>query len=217
MKSECVWKYTEFQKYQPILNRSLSRFFCFAWKRVWFQPGTFQLFTARLQSSLWIVSYIGKSRVLNQQGSVFYISSTSAGDVAALVAVNTTLAACAGAVSAMFTSTLFDYWHTGLHSYDLGYTMNGCLTGLVAVTAGCATVDTWAAVIIGIVAGWVYLAASKLLIRFRIDDAVDAIPVHMVGGAWGVIATGLFTKPDLLEAAFGNTEHYGWCKFLRGI
>ena len=107
---------------------------------------------------------------------------------------------------------MFDYWYTGVHTYDLGYTMNGCLTGLVAVTAGCATVDTWAAVVIGIIAGWVYLAGSKLLIHFRIDDAVDAIPVHMVGGAWGVLATGLFTKPELLEAAFGKTKHYGWCK-----
>ena len=145
-------------------------------------------------------------------GSVFFISSADFGDVAALVAVNTTLAACAGAISAMFTSTMFDYWYTGVHTYDLGYTMNGCLTGLVAITAGCATVDTWAAVVIGIIAGWVYLAGSKLLIHFRIDDAVDAIPVHMVGGAWGVLATGLFTKPELLEAAFGKTKHYGWCK-----
>ena len=61
--------------------------------------------------------------------------------------------------------------------------MDGC-TGLVAITAGCATVETWAAVVIGITAGWVYLAISKLLIRLRIDDAVDAIPVHMGGGAW---------------------------------
>ena len=62
-------------------------------------------------------------------GSVFYISSTESGQVAALVAVNTTLAACAGAVSAMFTSTYLDWWLTGVHTYDLGYTMNGCLTG----------------------------------------------------------------------------------------
>eukprot|EP00934_Nitzschia_sp_Nitz4_P001687 Nitzschia sp. Nitz4//scaffold12_size214221//81935//83673//NITZ4_001497-RA/size214221-augustus-gene-0.7-mRNA-1//1//CDS//3329535011//1687//frame0 len=143
-------------------------------------------------------------------GSVFFISSTGFGDVAALVAVNTTLAACAGAVSAMFTSTALDFWWTGVHTYDLGYTMNGCLTGLVAITAGCATVDTWAAVVIGIFAGWFYLIGSKLLIRFRIDDAVDAIPVHMVGGAWGVIATGLFTKGELLDAAFGKSDHVGW-------
>lgn len=143
-------------------------------------------------------------------GSVFYISSTESGQVAALVAVNTTLAACAGAVSAMFTSTYLDWWLTGVHTYDLGYTMNGCLTGLVAITAGCATVETWAAVLIGVVAGWVYIALSKVLIRLRIDDAVDAIPVHMGGGAWGVIATGLFTKGELLLAAFGRDDHVGW-------
>ena len=88
--------------------------------------------------------------------------------------------------------------------------MNGVLTGLVAITAGCATVDTWAAVVIGIFAGLFYLLGSKLLIHLRIDDAVDAIPVHMVGGAWGVIATGIFTSPDRLEAAFGMSEHVGW-------
>ena len=53
--------------------------------------------------------------------------------------------------------------------------MNGSLTGLVAITGGCAAVETWAAVIIGIVAGWAYLFCSKLMIRLRIDDAVDAI------------------------------------------
>jgi ammonium transporter, Amt family len=89
-------------------------------------------------------------------------------------------------------------------------TMNGCLTGLVAITAPCASVDTWAAVVIGIVAGWVYMFASKLIIYLRIDDAVDAIPVHMFGGIWGVIAAGLFSKPDLLERAYSLTDHVGW-------
>jgi ammonium transporter, Amt family len=89
-------------------------------------------------------------------------------------------------------------------------TMNGCLTGLVAITAGCASVDTWAAVAIGVIAGWVYMFASKLIIRLRIDDAVDAIPVHMFGGMWGVIAAGLFSKPELLERAFALEAHVGW-------
>jgi Amt family ammonium transporter len=88
--------------------------------------------------------------------------------------------------------------------------MNGCLTGLVAITAGCASVDTWAAVLIGVVAGWVYMFSSKLIIRLRIDDAVDAIPVHMFGGMWGVIAAGLFSKPDLLARAFALEAHVGW-------
>jgi len=88
--------------------------------------------------------------------------------------------------------------------------MNGCLTGLVAITAGCATVNTWAAVFIGVFAGIFYLMGSVLLVKLRIDDAVDAIPVHMIGGAWGVIATGLFSTPERLETAFGLTEHAGW-------
>lgn len=88
--------------------------------------------------------------------------------------------------------------------------MNGCLTGLVAITAGCATVDTWAAVVIGIVSGWVYLAISKTIVKLRIDDAVDAIPVHMGGGMWGILAAGLFSKPSLLLAAYGNDSNPGW-------
>jgi len=143
-------------------------------------------------------------------GSVLLISSEGMGDVASLVAVNTTLGACAGAVSAMFTSTLISQRKTGSTTYDLGYTMNGCLTGLVAITAGCATVEPWAAVVIGIVAGWLYLLGSKLLVRLRIDDAVDAIPVHMVGGAWGVISTGLFTSSFRRGMAFNSTDHAGW-------
>jgi len=143
-------------------------------------------------------------------GSTLAISSAESGDVASLVAVNTTLAACAGAVSAMFLSTLHDIRYQGIAQWDLGYTMNGCLTGLVAVTAGCATVDTWAAVVIGIFAGLFYLMGSRLLVRLRIDDAVDAIPVHMVGGMWGLISTGLFSNPDRMEVAFGIKEHSGW-------
>jgi ammonium transporter, Amt family len=66
----------------------------------------------------------------------------------------------------------FSYWQHGYHTYDVVYTMNGCLTGLAAITGPCASVDTWAAVIIGIGSGIVYTAGSKLMIKLRIDDAV---------------------------------------------
>mmetsp|Transcript_48336 Transcript_48336/g.52253 ORF Transcript_48336/g.52253 Transcript_48336/m.52253 type:complete len:534 (-) Transcript_48336:231-1832(-) len=143
-------------------------------------------------------------------GSTFSASTAAAGEVAALVTVNTTLAACAGAVSAMFTSTFINYRTEGVHTYDLAYTMNGLLTGLVAITSPCASVESWAAVIIGIVAGWAYLGGSKLLVKLRIDDAVDAIPVHLVGGVWGLISAGLFSSPSLLENAYGQSDHVGW-------
>lgn len=88
--------------------------------------------------------------------------------------------------------------------------MNGCLTGLVAITAGCATVEPWAAVVIGMFAGLFYVLMSKLLIRLRFDDAVDAVPVHLVGGSWGLISTGLLSSPDLISAAYGPNPHSGW-------
>jgi len=130
--------------------------------------------------------------------------------VAALATINTTLGACAGAVAAMFFSSLWDWKTEGQISYDVCATMNGCLTGLVAITSGCGTVDTWAAVVIGIFAGMFYVIGSKTLIRFRFDDAVDAVPVHMVGGTWGMIATGLFSSPQLIANAFSETSHAGW-------
>jgi ammonium transporter, Amt family len=126
------------------------------------------------------------------------------------------LGACAGAVSGMFFCSLLDWRSHGEVSYDVCATMNGCLTGLVAITAGCATVETWAAAVIGIFAGLFYVLASKLLVRLRIDDAVDAIPVHMVGGAWGLISTGLLSSPELIAKAFPENSHSGWFYELSG-
>lgn len=141
-------------------------------------------------------------------GSVTNVSTKP--EVAGLVAVNTTLAACSGALSAMFTSTIVDYFYQGYYTWDLAPTMNGCLTGLAAITAPCAAVETWAAVVIGIVSGWVYIGASKTLVRFRFDDAVDAVPVHMFGGAWGLLASGLFTTGPLRLAMYGSDQNIGW-------
>ena len=70
-------------------------------------------------------------------------------------------------------------------------------------------VEPWAAVVIGIVSGWVYMYTSALLMRFRIDDAVDAIPVHMFNGMWGMIATGLLASPRLLKNAYEVNDHVG--------
>jgi len=143
-------------------------------------------------------------------GSTLMISSAQLGDVASLVAVNTTLGAAGGALSGMFTSTVVDERKTGIYSWDTTAAMNGCLTGLVSITAGCATVEPWAAFIIGVVGGWVYLAASSFILRCKIDDAVDAIPVHLFGGAWGLIAAGLFSNEFRMEKAAYATGNLGW-------
>lgn len=131
------------------------------------------------------------------------------GRVAANAAVSTAIAGAAAGISALFTNLYIEERRTGEPHFSLLFAMNGCLSGLVAITGSCAVVEPWAAIVIGVVAGWLYLWSSGLLIRLRIDDAVDAIPVHMVNGAWGVIAGGLFASPRLMRLAYGKDEHVG--------
>lgn len=132
------------------------------------------------------------------------------GQAAANAAVSTALAGASAGISALFTNLYIEERRTGEPHFSLVMAMNGSLSGLVAITAGCAVVEPWASIVIGIVAGWLYLYSSGLLIRLRIDDAVDAIPVHMVNGAWGIISTGLLAAPRLMELTYGGDDHVGW-------
>merc|ERR1712238_408282 len=103
-----------------------------------------------------------------------------------------------GCASALFFDTMMGMKKTGEAEYDLSMAMNGCLGGLVGITAGCAVVEPWAAVVIGLISGIIYALASKLLIKLKIDDAVDAIPVHLFNGMWGCIALGyLLSQAEL--------------------
>jgi Ammonium Transporter Family len=70
-------------------------------------------------------------------------------------------------------------------------------------------VEPWSAVIIGMVAGIVYLVGTRFLVRIRLDDAVDAIPVHMFCGMWGVFSVGLFASPSRLLEVHGRADHPG--------
>jgi ammonium transporter, Amt family len=142
-------------------------------------------------------------------GSALGLAVPNKGPVAALAAVNTTLSAAAGAISALVTNSVIDRYRVGEYSLDIVMAMNGCLSGLVAVTAGCAVVEPWAALIIGMVAGWCYILADYLLIRAKLDDAVAAIQVHLASGMWGVVATGLFAAPRHLVAAYDTDSHPG--------
>ena len=134
-------------------------------------------------------------------GSALVIGSAGAAQVAGLCAVTTTLSAAAGCVSALFADTLLEYLSTGEASYELTMAMNGALGGLVGITAGCSTVTPWAAIVIGIISGFVYIGFSKFLIKMKVDDAVDAVPVHFACGIWGVLAVGFFAEPGLMGVA----------------
>lgn len=110
----------------------------------------------------------------------------------------------------LLLSTVVAEHFTGEVTFNLQYAMNGCLSGLVAITPGCSVVESWASILIGLVSGALYLGCSKLLVRKRIDDAVDAIPVHMINGIWGTLSVGLFAEPNLMQAVYKTSTHVGW-------
>ncbi|MEW5802291.1 MAG: ammonium transporter [bacterium] len=117
--------------------------------------------------------------------------SVGDGSFMAKVAVNTNMAAVTGALTAMFFA-----WRI-CGKPDLTMTMNGCLAGLVAVTAPCAYVLPYEAMIIGVVAGILVVAATLFLDKIHVDDPVGAVPVHAVNGVWGTLSVGIFGREAL--------------------
>jgi Amt family ammonium transporter len=79
-------------------------------------------------------------------------------------------------------------------------TVNGSIGGLVAITAGCATMEPVFAMTTGLVAGGLVVVTSWLMERKRLDDVVGAVPVHGVGGAWGTLAAGMFQTGNLFDS-----------------
>jgi ammonium transporter, Amt family len=107
------------------------------------------------------------------------------------VALNTNLAAGAGAVAALIISWIV------LGKSDIPTILNGALAGLVAITASCAFVDTWAAVVIGFVAGILVFYSARFFEKRKIDDPIFALSVHGTAGVWGTLSTGFFATPEL--------------------
>eukprot|EP00559_Dactyliosolen_fragilissimus_P005781 CAMPEP_0184858264 /NCGR_PEP_ID=MMETSP0580-20130426/3395_1 /TAXON_ID=1118495 /ORGANISM="Dactyliosolen fragilissimus" /LENGTH=432 /DNA_ID=CAMNT_0027354339 /DNA_START=407 /DNA_END=1705 /DNA_ORIENTATION=+ len=145
-------------------------------------------------------------------GSALRVTTTYHSNLAATAAVNTTLSAAAAGVTALFTNLVIVERLTGEATFNLLYAMNGSLAGLVSITAGCAIVEPWAAVVIGFISGLLYLGTSHLLVRFCLDDAVDAIPVHLANGLWGTLAVGLFASERGMTSFLNGDlpKHVGW-------
>jgi Amt family ammonium transporter len=115
-------------------------------------------------------------------------STLSAMDAAGCgrVAANTTLAACAGGLSALA------WMYPRNKVWDCGITVNGFLAGLVAITCPCYWVSPTGAIALGAVAGVVCIYAIDLMEWLRIDDPVGAFAVHGACGIWGTLSLGLF-------------------------
>jgi len=117
--------------------------------------------------------------------------SVGDGSLISLVAINTNLAAASGGILAMIMVWAF------AGKPDLSMALNGALAGLVAVTAPCAFISPWSAIVIGAVGGILVVLASLLLDKLKIDDPVGAFPVHGVNGIWGTLSIGLFGREAL--------------------
>ena len=122
-------------------------------------------------------------------GSTVSVEGASFG----FIALNTNLAAAAGAVAATFISWLM------LGKSDIPTILNGALAGLVAITASCAFVDPWASVVIGLVAGVLVYFSMKMFEKLKVDDPIFALSVHGAAGAVAatIISWLLLGKSDI--------------------
>jgi len=141
-------------------------------------------------------------------GSTMSIANPS--DVTHIL-LTTNTAAIAGVLSSTIVAWIY------LGKPDLGMTINGCLAGLVAVTAGCAYVDVLGSIIIGAAAGVIVVFAALFLDKIKVDDPVGAIPVHLVNGVFGTICLGLFAKEGVTSLSSVNGLLYGGGFTLLGV
>jgi len=135
----------------------------------------------------------------------FNPGSTMAADPESIarICITTNSAAIAG----ILTSTAIAWIVLG--KPDLSMTINGCLAGLVAITAPCAYVSVGSALVIGAVAGILVVFAVIGFDRLKIDDPVGALAVHLVNGIFGTIALGLFAEDKFIPGTTGNGLFFG--------
>ena len=125
-------------------------------------------------------------------GSAFNISSKDAANLVGLIIVNTNTAGLAGAIIAAIIVYL------QYKKLDITMILNGALGGLVAITAGADVVGLWEPILIGAIGGALVVFAVPFFDKFKIDDPVGALSVHLVNGIWGTLAVGIFADFSIL-------------------
>jgi Amt family ammonium transporter len=110
------------------------------------------------------------------------------------IAITTNTAAAFGSVAAAITAWLV------LGKPDFSMILNGCLAGLVAITAPCAVVSVGASAIIGTAAGILAVFGVIFWDKLKMDDPVGALTVHLIGGTFGTLCVGLFASPEVIKA-----------------
>ncbi|HEY8419480.1 MAG TPA: ammonium transporter [Clostridia bacterium] len=138
------------------------------------------------------------------------MSFQNPGDVVhILVTTNTS------AIAAVLTSTITSWLFIG--KPDLGMTINGCLAGLVAITAGCAYVSVASSLIIGAIAGVIVVFSVVMFDKIKVDDPVGATSVHLACGVFGTLCVGLFAQEGVTSLSTENGLFFGGGFKLLGV
>lgn len=123
-------------------------------------------------------------------------------NIAARALVMTTVS---GGTAGLISGAIWIYF-SGDNQINITPALNGILTGLVGITANCATVELEGAFLIGIGSGIAYSFMVYIMDKYQIDDVVQAAQVHMGGGIWGLVAGGFFTSPKLYKEAYNDVN-----------
>ncbi len=134
------------------------------------------------------------------------VLSADPGEIS-FVFVTTAIAAAAGITGALATT-----WTVHKHP-DASMILNGALAGLVGITAGADVVSVLSSVIIGLIAGVIVVFSVMMLDRWKLDDPVGAISVHLTCGVWGTLAVGLFAAEFSLVTQLIGVLSYGAVAF----
>jgi Amt family ammonium transporter len=130
-------------------------------------------------------------------------STLSASVDIGLINLNTQLAAAAGACASMLLAVLMR------KPILLTDTINGSLAGLVAITAGCASMLPLYAVVTGGIGGIICMLGSQVMLKMRLDDVVGAVSVHGFAGAWGTLAAGMFFTGNMFDGKLITVQLIG--------
>jgi ammonia channel protein AmtB len=126
-----------------------------------------------------------------------FVSGLASAQVGANAAVNVALGGAAGGVVAALLTRAF----VKARDWDLGAACNGVMAGLVSVSAGGHVIPPWAAIVSGVVGSLIYFGSARLVSYLQIDDATEAISVHLSAGLWGLATVGFFADPDMMVRA----------------
>eukprot|EP00933_Yihiella_yeosuensis_P040653 TRINITY_DN349_c0_g1_i1.p1 TRINITY_DN349_c0_g1~~TRINITY_DN349_c0_g1_i1.p1 ORF type:complete len:529 (+),score=119.48 TRINITY_DN349_c0_g1_i1:68-1654(+) len=135
-------------------------------------------------------------------GSTLGLSAAAQGQMAAHVAMNTTISAATAGLVVFILRMIIQKG-----KYDIGGFCNGILAGLVSVTAPCGNIECGTAFGVGLAGAIIYQGSSMLMQKLKIDDPIDAFAVHGACGAWGTLAAALF------DWGKGFDHYHGWSGF----